>query len=254
MPAFIACTQQGQEAEAEGEIQVVANEELPVQPLNEQILVVETADWDAVQGTLTRYEYVQREWQQAGAPINIVVGKKGMGWGKGVRDYRNMGEPVKREGDRKSPAGIFKLGTAFGYAAPAAVVDLDIPYVHVTETIMCIEDGDSKVYNQIIDEAAAQPDWNSTDHMLRKDDLYEWGLFVAHNSPEAEAGSGSCIFLHVWRRHDSGTAGCTAMDKAEMLNILQWLDSAKHPVMVQYPAVAKEKIEQVINIPKFSLD
>ncbi|MEZ4850769.1 MAG: hypothetical protein R3B93_19570 [Bacteroidia bacterium] len=72
---------------------------------------------------------------------------------------------------------------------------------------MCIEDGTSAYYNQIIDEEQAQADWNSTDHMLRKDDLYEWGMFVVHNSPQAVNGDGSCIFLHVAEIDGDGTAG-----------------------------------------------
>ena len=87
--------------------------------------------------------------------------------------------------------------------------------------------------------------------MLRKDDLYEWGVFVAHNSPEAESGKGSCIFLHVWRKNDSGTAGCTAMDKSRMRELIAWLKPDKQPLLVQMPENIAEwaQVKTEFNLP-----
>ncbi|GAB4413856.1 MAG: L,D-transpeptidase family protein [Bacteroidia bacterium] len=214
-----------------------------------QLLVVVTADWDAVSGQLQRYEAQAGAWQAVGEAIPVVVGKNGLAWGRGVADYRDRSGPVKREGDRKSPAGLFRLGAAFGYADPAAATFVKAPYLHVTAATMCIEDGASAHYNRILDEGTVAPDWNSTDHMLRQDDLYEWGMFVEHNAPEAEAGGGSCIFLHVWRQNDSGTAGCTAMDKARMRELLAWIDPAAEPQLLQVPRGAYGDFAQILGLP-----
>jgi L,D-peptidoglycan transpeptidase YkuD (ErfK/YbiS/YcfS/YnhG family) len=204
-------------------------------PEYQQIITVHTADWDAVDGTLRRFEWNGESWTEVGSAIEIVVGKKGMGWGTGLENYQDREGPVKHEGDLKSPAGAFALGSAFGYAPASEVNWIKTDYHHVTPRTMCIEDGTSAYYNQIIYENEAQPDWNSTDRMLRKDDLYEWGLFVVHNSPEAVNGDGSCIFLHVAEIDDDGTAGCTAMAKPRMLEILQWVDETKNPILIQTP-------------------
>ena len=204
-------------------------------PENQQIITVHTPDWDSKDGELRRFEWNGEDWAEIGQAIPIVVGKRGMGWGVGIENYTDQEGPVKKEGDLKSPAGVFKLGAAFGYANPEKVQNLKTDYIHVTKTTMCIEDGTSAYYNQIIDENEAKADWNSTDHMLRKDDLYEWGMFVAHNSPEAANGGGSCIFLHVAEVDDDGTAGCTAMAKPKMLEIIQWVDVSKNPILIQSP-------------------
>ena len=48
-------------------------------------------------------------------PVPVVIGKNGAAWGLGLQAPRQDG-PVKREGDNRSPAGVFRIGTAFGYA------------------------------------------------------------------------------------------------------------------------------------------
>src|ERR1700674_3244603 len=86
-----------------------------------QLLVVTTADWSAVEGKLQRYERSSphKKWKAVGGPITVVVGKSGLGWGAGVvtADGMQSGDPIKKEGDGKAPAGVFRLSTAFGYAS-----------------------------------------------------------------------------------------------------------------------------------------
>ena len=71
--------------------------------------------------------------------------------------------------------------------------------------------------------------------MKRDDDLYELGIVVEHNMHPFQKGRGSAIFLHVWRRADQPTAGCTAMSRADMLRLLQWLDPSGKPFLLQLP-------------------
>ena len=93
------------------------------QPLRSstQIVVVTTPDWTTVEGRLQRYERTQanKRWKRVGNAIAIVVGKNGLGWGAGLiptdsPSTRSPQDPVKKEGDGKSPAGIFRLSAAFG--------------------------------------------------------------------------------------------------------------------------------------------
>jgi L,D-peptidoglycan transpeptidase YkuD (ErfK/YbiS/YcfS/YnhG family) len=69
---------------------------------------------------------------------------------------------------------------------------------------------------------------------------YKYGIVVRHN-PRALRGKGSCIFLHVSRFDSSTTSGCTAMDEKRILFLMQWLDPAKNPRLVQLPAEAFRK-------------
>src|SRR5215471_12633129 len=74
--------------------------------LSTQLIVVTTSDWNAVDGKLQRYERAvpRGDWKAVGGPIQVVVGKNGLGWGSGIfsADALRVGgsdDPVKKEGD-----------------------------------------------------------------------------------------------------------------------------------------------------------
>ena len=220
-----------------------------------QILVVTTQDWNGVEGTLQAYERPQarKKWKAVGGPIPVVVGKNGLGWGAGVaagRDAgrRGEGDPVKKEGDSKSPAGIFRLSTAFGYAAQRPP-EWKMPYVSLTPSVECVDDARSKFYNRVVDRAAVAPDWNSSEQMLRPDGLYRWGVVVDHNADPVTAGAGSCIFLHIWLGPGQGTTGCTAMAQEQLEGVLARLDPARRPLLVQLPRAQYKKLRRHWKLP-----
>ncbi len=219
-----------------------------------QMIVVTTPNWDVVEGRLQRFERANAHaaWRPAGEQIPIVVGKSGLGWGIGLAavdaSVRAAQEPVKREGDGKSPAGIFDLGTAFGYAAQA-LPGLKFPYLTLTPSIECVDDTGSKYYNRIVDRSAVTPDWNSSEHMRNTGESYRWGIVVDHNGTVAGrnrnapvAGGGSCVFMHIWHSSDQGTAGCTAMTQANLEALMLWLDPARKPLLVQLPEAAYARL------------
>ncbi len=198
-----------------------------------QLLVVTTATWDTTGGTLRRYSRdATGAWRAEGARVPIVVGRTGLAWGVGVGPDA-AGEPVKREGDGKAPAGVFPLGTAFGFAPRAASVRTRLPYLQLVETTECVDDTGSAHYNAIVDRARVlHVDWKSSERM-RRIDLYRLGVVVDYNARPPAAGRGSCIFLHVWRGSRSSTAGCTAMAEPALAELVRWLDPARHPALVQ---------------------
>jgi L,D-peptidoglycan transpeptidase YkuD (ErfK/YbiS/YcfS/YnhG family) len=214
-----------------------------------QIIVVTTSDWNAVEGRLRRYERATAgdAWLAVSEPISVVVGKNGLGWGLGViatddPNIRSTSDPIKKEGDGRGPAGVFALGTAFGDAA-TPVPGTKMPYMSLTESIECVDDPGSKYYNRLVDRSAVAADWNSSEHMRSVGAAYRWGIVVGHNgivtdvkSNPPAPGSGSCVFLHIWRSSAQGTAGCTAMPQIELETLLTWLDPTRQPLLVQLPA------------------
>jgi D-alanyl-D-alanine dipeptidase len=221
-----------------------------------QMVVVTTSDWNAVEGTLQRYERPQahQPWKRVGDPIVVVVGKHGLGWGAGLApsndaSVRGADDPVKKEGDGKAPAGIFRLSTAFGYASrPEA--GWKMPYTSLTSTVECVDDAASKSYNRVVDNTKITPDWNSSEHMLRNDELYRWGLVVDHNADPVTPGVGSCIFMHIWRGPGQGTVGCTAMPQEKLESVIGWLDPARTPLLVQLPLAQYENLKKQWHLPE----
>lgn len=217
-----------------------------------QLIVVVTPNWDAVDGRLQRYQRrsVNSSWEAVGEAIPVVAGKKGMAWGSGVMTAATpkSADPVKKEGDGKSPAGIFTLGTAFG-DAPQKPGDWKLPYLALTSSIECVDDSHSRFYNQVVDRSTVSPDWNSSEHMRDVGEAYRWGIVIDYNTDSPRPGGGSCIFMHIWGGPGHGTAGCTAMPEQQIKSILAWLDPAAKPVLVQMPLEQYRQVEKMLHLP-----
>ena len=234
------------------------------------MIVVTTSGWNGVDGRLQRFERSSpdKKWQPVGKPISIVVGKKGMGWGIGLLatdspGIRTASDPIKKEGDGKSPAGVFALGTAFGYASQP-LPGLKLPYLSLTPSTECVDDARSRYYNRIVDHSAVSADtvstdWTSSEHMRDAGQAYVWGVVIDHNGiveggnnhPPVPVG-GSCVFMHIWAGAGHGTAGCTAMPESELEGVLLWLDPAREPLLVQLPAVEYARLSPRLELPSLT--
>ncbi|MBI4863656.1 MAG: L,D-transpeptidase family protein [Candidatus Riflebacteria bacterium] len=206
-----------------------------------QLVLVITPDWWATRGWLTLWERERGAWRRRGRPVDVVVGRSGMGWGRGLHLRATLAGPTKREGDGRSPAGIFDLGPMFGYGQAGPTGGSGFPYRQATRRDFFVDDPGSAEYNTWVrlPEGVAPGDrWRSHEEMRRPDELYELGLVVQHNTDPVEPGAGSAIFVHLWRRPGSTTAGCTAMQREDLRGVLAWLDRARRPLLVQGPPEA----------------
>jgi D-alanyl-D-alanine dipeptidase len=222
-------------------------------PLREsrQCLVVVTPSWLSSTGQLTAFERDQDSpnWLQRGQKILVVLGQNGLGWGRGLAPVQGLRGPVKREGDQRSPAGVFRLSSAFGYAAGAETSFVKLPYLALTSQSEAIDDPESRYYNQLVERSKVPaPDWRSSEQIRRGDGLYRWGIVVDHNTPPVKS-AGSCIFLHVWRNRTSATTGCTAMAEHDLKTLLAWLDPQDNPVLVQLPLEEFERLRTNWQLP-----
>ncbi|HUQ05258.1 MAG TPA: hypothetical protein VM261_22295 [Kofleriaceae bacterium] len=225
-----------------------------------QVVTVVVSDWDATTAELKLWvrDDARAAWRQLEGPSPpavppawaATVGRTGLAWGRGLHgDGAPAGRsgPQKHEGDGKSPAGIFAIGPAFGYAA-AAPRGTRIPYTAVDEHWRCVDDPASAVYNRVIDERTVKPDWSSAEDMRRPDPLYTWVLEVRHNAT-GTPGGGSCIFFHVWGGPTDTTVGCTAMYDVTLASLIATLDPAANPVVVQLPAAEYDALAPTWGLP-----
>jgi L,D-peptidoglycan transpeptidase YkuD (ErfK/YbiS/YcfS/YnhG family) len=165
---------------------------------------------------LNLYEHHGTEWGfLRRMPANI--GGNGMG--------------KTREGDQKSPVGIFSLGIAFGVASQPQ--DVKYPYVSLTPQDYWVSDSKSKDYNRWVHYREGEPkDWQSAEQLSQESVCYRHAVVINYNCSR-EPEKGSAIFLHVWRGENMPTQGCTAVSEADMIRILQWLDPQYAPVFIQ---------------------
>ena len=229
-----------------------------------QLIVVTTENWNSNNGKLERYERVDDAWRQVGKEIDIKLGRNGLGWGRGLYPIpKRNAKYIKKEGDGRSPAGIFALKQAFGYAP----FKTDYPYVVYKETDHCVDDANSRYYNKIVESTQIKKDYQSFEHMKFPKDYYKYGIVVDHNGiadgAESIPGAGSCIFLHI---KDIPTAGCTVMSEAQIKEIIRWLDESKEPLLVQgtqrwkkrlmraaLEEKSKDKVEKLIGLAQSKL-
>jgi D-alanyl-D-alanine dipeptidase len=206
----------------------------PLIERSEQLVVVTTPGWTSTTGTIRRFGRSRStsEWRAIDDPVPVVVGRTGIAWGVGFDGVSTEG-PHKREGDGKSPAGMFPLDTVFGFAPPGSMRSVRMPYVQLLPSTDCVDDTASSHYNTVVDRGSVpRVDWNSAEHM-RSIRHYEVGVIVGYNAMPPVKGRGSCIFLHIWAGPGSHTAGCTAFDEGRLRELIGWLDAKKRPVLVQ---------------------
>lgn len=221
-----------------------------------QLILVTTADWNADRGVLRHFERRGQGWRQVGDAQPVMIGRNGSAWGLGLYDTSQPG-PVKREGDGRSPAGVFAIGEAFGYAPTA---DTTLPYAPMQASNYCVDVSGSPLYNQIVDAnvVGAAAVAQATEPMRRDlhadgDQRYRLGFVIEHNTQAAPMG-GSCIFAHLWKSADDPTTGCTAMAPGTMAAVLAWLRPELDPVFVLLPLPEYRRLRSAWDLPAIAAD
>ena len=93
-----------------------------------------------------------------------------------------------------------------------------------TEAIMSnsgwCDDPESKNYNQFV----KLPIGESAEKLFRSDDLYDLIFVLDYNINPIVKNKGSAIFLHVAKNDFSGTEGCIALKKNDLIEIAEKID------------------------------
>ena len=214
------------------------------------MIVVIPTGWDEDHASLHRFERDGDDWLAVGRPVPVTLGRAGSAWGIGL--HPQQPGPQKREGDGRSPAGVFAIGTAFGYGKDEVTA---LPYQAMDADDWCIDVPESPHYNRIVDSREVGKDAieGSTEPMRRDlhangDPRYRLGFVIAHN-PNNRAGAGSCIFAHLWKAPGEATAGCTAMAPETMRALLDWLRPNRDPVIVLLPEPEYARLREAWHLP-----
>lgn|SRR3989338_7414836 len=186
---------------------------LPAQ--HAQALLVIADDIRPGRASISAWEREDGEWMEKFSPMSAVLGRNGLA---------ASGE--KREGDGRTPAGIYQIKRAFGYAPR---VDTRLDYRQATANDFWVDDPASAQYNQWVTGA---PPAVSHEILRRDDRLYQYAVVIEYNTAPVVPGRGSAIFLHVWRGKGIPTAGCVAVSPKNMQKFLKWLDLPRNPVII----------------------
>ena len=174
-------------------------------------LVLVTADTlTSTTATVQRFERAapNAPWQLSGGPATALIGHRGLAWAHAFRAFARKGEPVKVEGDKRTPAGFYKIGRSFGFAVS------DRPgYLRITDGMTCVDDLSSPAYNTITTRAEIGSKVHGEN--MRHVPEYSRGLLVDYPS-NRKARAGSCIFIHLQLPGKTGTSGCIALPEPQL--------------------------------------
>ena len=184
-----------------------------------QVLLVVADDLDSLKAKARAYEKIDGIWQPALKVMDAVLGSRGLSY-------------QKREGDKKSPIGVFQLERCFGRVENPGT---KLSYTQFFQNDFWVDDPQSEYYNTF-QRGPANGRWSSAEDLFAIGDRYKYFAVVEYNTVNPLPGAGSAIFLHVWKGQDSPTSGCTALSGENLLEIIRWLDPVKKPVLAQFPA------------------
>jgi L,D-peptidoglycan transpeptidase YkuD (ErfK/YbiS/YcfS/YnhG family) len=206
-----------------------------------RLVLVTTQSMDTPLATLQLFRRVSANmpWKRVSAAEPAVVGKAGLGWGYPFLDVKESEEPEKVEGDNRTPAGFFRIGSSFGFAPSRRSGYIELKS---GETV-CVEDPSSPFYNTITKRAnigAVEAD------DMRSSALYRSGLFVDYPSDRATR-RGSCILIHIWSASDTGTAGCVGLPEARVEALQDF--SRAGAVIAILPATAFDRFPGCLPAP-----
>jgi L,D-peptidoglycan transpeptidase YkuD (ErfK/YbiS/YcfS/YnhG family) len=123
----------------------------------------------------------------------------------------------KKEGDNKTPKGIFKLGNLFYRKDRVKKPNTILNCKTITNSMgWCNNPNDKKNYNELINIKKV----NKYEKLFRKDYKYDYLIPIQYNTKKKEMGKGSAIFIHLTKNYKS-TAGCIALKKNDFLILLR---------------------------------
>lgn len=226
-------------------------------PTNCTQAIIGIADgWNSSQVTLSVVEKNSKgEWVRVLGPYQGRLGRNGLIWGLGLH-INARGASIKKEGDGRSPAGVFDIGGLWVTHKTPVKHHSSIPYVKVGPNDLWITNtNDARYYNRHVRlDHPAKTEWELKEQMRQTDYPHSIKMLICHNTPErkggVQVGRGSSIFFHIWRNEGkSPTAGCTSMEEKNLRTIIARLNPLRHPVYILLPRAEYAALRKSWRLP-----
>jgi len=128
----------------------------------------------------------------------------------------------KREGDYKTPSGIFKIGKLFFREDRIKKPKTFLKAVKIEKNMgWCDDINYPKKYNRLVINNIKI----KHEKLFRKDNKYDLLIPIKYNSRNPIPGLGSCIFIHLTKNYKP-TAGCIALKKKDFLIMLKIINKS----------------------------
>ena len=146
----------------------------------------------------------------------IIINKSGYLKYKNLEFRCSLGkagiEEKKKEGDKITPKGIFKIMRIYYRADRIKNIITSIKKIKIKKDMGWCDDPISNFYNKQI----KLPSRYSHEKLYRNDNLYDLVLVLNYNTNPIIKNKGSAIFIHIAKKNYKKTAGCIALKKARL--------------------------------------
>ena len=122
----------------------------------------------------------------------------------------------KKEGDNKTPIGIFKLGSIYYREDRIKKPISKLKKIQIKKNMGWCNDPKSKNYNRLIKIKKNLK--ISYEKLFRKDSKYDLFILIKYNYEKTYRNKGSAIFLHLTKNY-LPTQGCIAIKKKDFFII-----------------------------------
>ncbi len=180
-----------------------------------QLLVVYNEKPESFTTVFVALEKKDNKWVVKQSPIEAGIGKNGFAF-----------PDEKREGDGKSPTGIFKIGKLFSYEKQLNTL---LENQQTTKDDKWIDDVNSVDYNKHV---SGVTEAKSYENLLLNNDVYKYCTVIEYNTNPVIKGKGSAIFFHLALKPASFTAGCVAINEEYMKLMVNWLNPKQNPTII----------------------
>ena len=123
----------------------------------------------------------------------------------------------KIEGDNITPKGIFSIVKIYYRSDRVKKISSKFRLIKITKKMGWCDDPNSKKYNQLIN----LPTNCKYEKLYRKDNVYDLVIVLDYNINPTIKNKGSAIFIHVARQDYKKTAGCIALKKNHLKELVK---------------------------------
>ena len=125
----------------------------------------------------------------------------------------------KKEGDLKTPRGVFSLGALFYRRDKFTTVFTKLKKIPIKKNMGWCNDSKSKLYNKLINTNLKV----SHEKMFREDSKYDLVVSINYNTRNIIQNKGSAIFIHLTKNYKK-TQGCVVLNKKDLLILLKLIN------------------------------
>ena len=125
-----------------------------------------------------------------------------------------------KEGDKITPKGTFNVIKIYYRGDRVKKLSSKFKLIKITKKIGWCDDPKSKKYNQPI----KLPTKYSHEVLHRRDNIYDLILVLNYNMKPTFKNKGSAIFIHVAKKNYKRTAGCIALKKIDLINLVKEIE------------------------------